>query len=156
MKKMILMALLVGGCATAAPPVPAYTPEAPAPVAEAPVKNPYLGAFSFLKALTVVSVDEFQQACGQFGGEYYHEEDFFTCSKGLSGFSIEVIDGTTTGSSLLVPGTGGQLLADALAGEVGQPDILGQGMATWYVEGGTLYFANVDDIAYIAVYEPTL
>lgn len=155
MKKIAIMMLLAMGCG-ASTQVPAYQA---APVVEAPAPepevNPYIGAVSFLRALLNVSVERFQQACSEFEGEYYVTDDIHTCEKKLSGFSIEVINGKNTASSLLVPGNGGELLAKAIVEEVGAPHQQVEGMFVWALRDGTLYFANLDNVAFIAVLDTT-
>lgn len=155
MKKLLLLAVFAVGCAKAAPPtvtVPAPTqPEAEA----APEKNPMENAVTFLRTIQTFSVSEFEQLCAQAGGDYVVRAEFHVCEKGLQGFSIAIVDGVVTGSSIVVPATGGELLAEGIISEIGPPTASSGDTAVWELEDGILVFAPVGNLAYIAILDNT-
>lgn len=159
MKKLILITLFAVGCAGTTANVPTYNPEAAPPVEVAPEptpeENPFVGAVSFLRTLLTITPADLERVCGEFGGQFTADDDLYTCQKELQGFAIQYVDGKVLGSSILIPATGGQQMADAIAEEVGAPDVVDATAAVWQLEEGVLIFAPVGTIAYVVVLDTT-
>lgn len=134
MKKYLIIALLAVGCASSTPPAST----APTPEPQAEVANPYVGVIGLLETLIDYSPEQFADFCTTIQGMYsYDAEGYHTCSlrdaSGQSaGFALE-FDGIHPSpiAVVLVPGSEGQALANAVTAEVGVPDGLDGNAAVW-------------------------
>jgi hypothetical protein len=152
MKRLLIVALLAG-CAGSTP-VASTTPTPE--IIEAPTQaNQYEGVFGFLNELLTLNAETFEALCGEVGGEFSITDNYYVCLEdGTAGFSIQVVAGATKGSSVLVPGSDGQALANALVEDVGAPTFAAGGSAGWELDGFVLIFGSVGN-AWIVVLERT-
>jgi hypothetical protein len=154
MKKLLIIGLLAG-CAGSTP-VESTTPTPE--IVEAPQveqANQYEGVLNFLEALLTLDAEEFAALCANEGGNFNVSANYFTCTEGLAGFSIQIVLGVTKGSSVLVEASNGEELAAALIEAAGDPSFAAGESAAWDLPGFTLIFGPVGNIAYIAVLERT-
>lgn len=153
MKKVLILALLAFGCKAGTVEQTTPTPPPP-PVVEA--ANPYEGTYSFLLALMEVEpAGEFVSLCEEAGGAWSTNGKYTTCMSGGAGFAIEVVEGLVVGSSILIPSSEAQLVAEALVAEIGQPSGVEMNAAVWELEGFVLVFAPVTNTAFIVVLQRT-
>lgn len=149
-----VLALLSVGCKKGTTeqttPTPGVEPvEAPAE------QSQYVGISAFLRGLIDLPHERFAVVCAEVGGTLGTEtEGFLTCMDGVSGFAIKFEeDGTTIGSSVLVPPEDGQPLANALIDELGEPTFSEGASAQWDLPGFVVVFGPVGNIAYITIME---
>lgn len=146
MKKYLIIALLAVGCASSTPP--ASTTPTPEPQAEA--ANPYLGVIGLLKTLIDFSPEQYADFCGKIQGVYASDaQGYHTCSRSdasgqASGFALE-FDGVNPSpiAVLIVPGTEGQALANAIVEEVGVPITTEGNVALWDLGEYALIFTPI-------------
>jgi hypothetical protein len=152
MKKLLIIGLLVG-CASSTPQ--ATTTPDPVVAEEVTPDNKYAGVTDFLVALLTLNAETFEELCANEGGNFNTSADYYTCTDGLSGFSIQITAGVTRGSSVLVPAAEGRDLAQALFDELGPPDFSADNAAQWDLESGVVVFGPVGNVAYITIMELT-
>lgn len=152
MKKLLIIGLLAG-CASSTP-VASTTPTPE--IVEAPEQaNQYAGVVDFLEALLTLNPETFEALCANEGGNFAVSANYYTCTEGLAGFSIQSTAGVTKGSSVMVPASDGQDLANALVDAVGEPSFSLGSEAAWELNGFVLIFGPVGNVAYITILERT-
>jgi len=154
MKKLLIIGLLVGCSSSAQVASTTPTPE----IVEAPVipqANQYAGVVDFLAGLLDLNPEQFEELCANTGGNLGNSADYYTCTEGTAGFSIQHSAGFTKGSSVMVPATEGRELALALSESLGEPTFSEGNSAAWDLPGLVLVFGPVGNIAYIAILERT-
>lgn len=148
MKKVLILALLAFGCKAGTVEQTTPTPPPPVAVEEA---NPYVGTYTFLRGLMDITPGQFAALCNESGGNLTVDDQYTTCVSGGAGFAMEVVGGLVTGTSVLLPSSEAQLVAEALVEELGQPTGTEQNAAVWELEGFFLVFAPVTDTLFIVV-----
>jgi hypothetical protein len=152
MKKLMILALLAGCAGSTQVASTTPTPE----IVEAPQveqANQYEGVLGFLDALLTLDAEQFEALCANEGGNFNNSANYYTCTEGLAGFSIQVVAGTTKGASVMVEASNGEALASALYEAVGEPSFSDGNSAAWDIPGFVLIFGPVGNIAYIAILE---
>lgn len=153
MKKVLILALLALGCKAGTVEQTTPTPPPP-PVVEA--ANPYEGTYTFLLSLMEVEpAGQFVALCEEAGGAWNSDGKYTTCMAGGAGFAIEVESGTVIGSSLLIPSSEAQLVANALVDEIGPPTAVDQNAAVWELDGLVLVFAPATNTHFIIILQRT-
>jgi hypothetical protein len=148
----LIIGLLVGCSASAQVASTTPTPE----IVEAPVMpqaNQYVGVLDFLAGLLDLNPEQFEVLCAETGGNLGNSANYYTCTEGTAGFSIQHTAGFTKGASVMVPAPEGRALAEALYEAAGEPTFTDGNSAAWDIPGFTLIFGPIGSIAYIVVLE---
>jgi hypothetical protein len=154
MKKLMIFALLAGCAGSAQVASTTPTPE----IVEAPAipqANQYVEVVNFLAGLIGLNPEGFEVLCDELGGSFDTSANYYTCMEGLSGFSIQHTAGITKGSSVMVPASEGEALAEALYEAAGEPTFTDGNSASWDIPGFVIVFGPVGTVAYIAILERT-
>jgi len=155
MKKLLLIALLVG-CGGNVP----QATTTPDPVVEAPVvaDNPFTGAVEVLYALVAMDSEQFEQFCWAIDGNLTRTGEAAACiDTDGSGFGHRVDEtGVGFGAAMMVPHKYGQALADAVFQEVGEPHETVNGAALWDLSGDVLVFAPLSGGQWLLILEKSL
>lgn len=155
MKKLLIIALLVG-CGAGSTPPATTIPDAP-PLVPMEETNQYEGVVSFLHDVIDMDRDQFAELCSVVGGSLDNSTttEYVTCMDGNAGFAIKNVNGATMGASILVPSEEGQELANALVVEIGLPTANTAGAVMWESPGFVLVFAPISTVGWILVLERT-